>query len=138
MNIVTDMSHYTAWTDVPIRFNDVDMLGHVNNTIYPVFFETGRAGVTRGPESPPMIPGRGFVIAQLTVRYLKPITWPGTVNVGTRVLAIGNSSFTMAQAVFMNGTCAAAGECVIVYIDLASGKSTSLEEQRRKYFEKYQ
>ena len=41
-----------------------------------------------------------FVIARLSLDYLGEILWPGTVEIGTAVKAVGNSSLTFTQALF--------------------------------------
>ena len=36
-----DLFHHR--TPLQLRFNDVDVLGHVNNTVYFSFYDTGKA-----------------------------------------------------------------------------------------------
>ena len=37
------ISEFKYHTDLQIRFSDVDVLGHVNNTVYLSYYDTGKA-----------------------------------------------------------------------------------------------
>ncbi|WP_394847524.1 acyl-CoA thioesterase [Pendulispora brunnea] len=109
-----------------IRYGDTDRQGHVNNAAFATFCETGRVSFLY-PENAPIAPaGTSFVIARLTLDFRAEITWPGTVDIGTRVLKVGRSSLTMAQGLFQRGRCVATAESVIVFVDDATRKSTPL------------
>ena len=36
-------SEFPLRTDLQMRFNDIDILGHLNNTVYFSFYDTGKA-----------------------------------------------------------------------------------------------
>jgi acyl-CoA thioester hydrolase len=42
---------------------------------------------------------------------------------------VGNRSFTLSQALFQDGNCAATAESVMVLVDVATRKSTPLTEE---------
>lgn len=133
----TDPSIYRAWVDQTVRYNDVDMQGHVNNTIFPIYFEAGRLAINRAPDSPPFEAHQGVAVAQITIRYLKPVLWDGVLRVGTRVSRIGNTSWVMAQGLFDADAPAALCETVLVCMDLRTGKSVPLSAERRAYLERF-
>jgi acyl-CoA thioester hydrolase len=132
-----DPALYASWIDQAVRYNDVDMQGHVNNTIFPVYFEAGRLAVNRGADSPPFAAGEGLAIVQLNIRYLKPVRHDSALRVGTRVSRIGNSSWVMAQALFDAEACAALCETVMVCVNLETGASARLSDARRAYLQKF-
>jgi acyl-CoA thioester hydrolase len=72
------------------------------------------------------VPGATGVLARLEIDFLQELRWPGTVEVGTAVAAIGRSSYTLFQAVFHNGTCAATGRATLVLIDSATRRPRPL------------
>ena len=76
-------------------------------------------------------PGTSFVLARLEIDYLAEIHWPGTVEIGTRVLEVGRSSARFAQAIFQDGHCCARGETVVVLVDDQTHKSTPWTEAER-------
>lgn len=109
-----------------IRYADMDRQGHVNNAVFATFLETGRVELLYDPQAPLAGSGTAFVAARLTVDFRAELVWPGEVLIGTRVAAIGRSSFRLEQALFQDGKCAATGETVLVLIDEATRRSTPL------------
>jgi acyl-CoA thioester hydrolase len=112
-----------------IRFADLDPQGHVNNTVFATYFETGRVTLLRGPKDLLNPPGATSVLARLDINFLRELHWPGDVEIGTGTIEIGRSSYTFLQAVFCNGVCAATGRATMVMIDAATRKARPLPEE---------
>ena len=110
-----------------IRYGDTDRQGHVNNAVFATFFETGRVSFLFDPSILPE--GTMLVIARLVIDFRAELTWPGQVEIGTRVEGISNRSFTLSQAIFHNGKCAATAESTIVLVDESTRRSTPLSEE---------
>jgi len=66
------------------------------------------------------------VIARLLIDFRSELFWPGTVEIGTGVLKVGRSSFTLAQGMFSQGKLAATTEATIVMVDKQTRRSTPL------------
>ena len=130
----TDSAHYRRWTEERVRFNDVDVQGHVNNAVIQTYFEVGRIGLGLLGECPPE-PDLGLVLAQILIQYLAPIPWPALVRIGTRVAAVSERSCTMQQALFLGPRCMAVCGAVVVSIELLSGKAVAHGQRRRTYLE---
>jgi len=111
-----------------LRYADTDRQGHVNNAVFATMLETGRVELLYAPEAPLFDAGCAFVIASLHLDFRAELTWPGTVDVGTRVAAIGKSSFTLEQGLFQGGTCVATAQTVIVQTNEQSRRSQPLGE----------
>ena len=60
-----------------IRFGDLDPQGHVNNTVFATFFETGRVMLLREPKNLLNPPGATSVLARLDINFLRELHWPG-------------------------------------------------------------
>lgn len=118
-----------------LRYGDTDKLGHVNNAVFSTFLETGRVEMLYRPESPLLSEGADFVIANLNIDYLNEITFPGEVEIGTRVTKLGTSSVRMEQVVFQNGTCAAHAQTVIVQMDKTTRRSKPFSPEARAMLE---
>jgi acyl-CoA thioester hydrolase len=52
--------------------------------------------------------------------------WPGRVEIGTRVAAVGRSSLTLEQAFFQEDRCVATARSVIVHVNEATRRSQPL------------
>jgi acyl-CoA thioester hydrolase len=111
-----------------IRFADMDRQGHVNNAVYPTYFETGRVGAIYDPLEGFQIEGCTTVLARIEIDFLKELRWPGTVEIGTAIAEIGRSSYVFAQAIFHEGACAARARSTMVLIDRATRNARPLPE----------
>ena len=130
---------YKIWTSHTIRYNDQDPLGHVNNAVYSTFFEAGRTSFIK-----PMLDHVAdetttldFVLARITIDFLKELNYPGTVDIGTRVRRIGTKSMTFANGVFKAGTdeCVATCDAVLVFFDLTTRSSVEPPARMRAMLE---
>lgn len=121
--------------EIPVRWGDMDALGHVNNTVLFQYCESARIAyferceaeaegrVDKGPRD-----GPGLVQADLSFR--KQVVYPGTVRVETRCTRIGGRSFTLAYTLRDAETTdvVAEGSSVCVWVDYAAGKALDLPE----------
>ncbi len=120
---------YAFRTFDTIRYGDTDRQGHVNNAAFATFCETGRVNFLFLAAHPLAPPGTSFVIARVAIDFRAELTWPGTVDIGTRVTQFKRSSITLVQGLFQHGRCAATAESVVVLVDDATRKSTPLPRE---------
>lgn len=111
-----------------VRYGDLDPQNHVNNAVFATFFESGRVTLFRDPANGLLVPGANFVLARSEIDFLRELRWPGTIEIGTGIAAIGRSSYTVAQVIFRDGLCAATGRATIVLIDDASRRPRPLPD----------
>jgi acyl-CoA thioester hydrolase len=121
-----DIQDFPVRVPDTIRFADMDRQGHVNNAIYPTYFETGRVGAIYDPDDGLQVEGCTTVLARIEIDFLKELRWPGTVEIGTAIAEIGRSSYVFAQAIFCEGACAARARSTMVVIDRATRKARPL------------
>ena len=62
-----------------LRFNDTDKLGHVNNAVFAVMLEQGRAELLMEAGLPVGTGDQAVVIVRLELDFLAEMTWPGEV-----------------------------------------------------------
>lgn len=124
---------FRHWTTEKIRFQDIDRLDHVNNVALAAYAESGRVEFLESL-APDMLYQRGapfWVIARLDIRFLAQSRFPGSVRIGTCVLRVGNSSVTLGQGMFVDDTCIASAESVVVLVDPESGRGHPLPDAVR-------
>jgi acyl-CoA thioester hydrolase len=126
--ILPKLEQFPGRTHDIIRFGDLDPQGHVNNTVFATFFETGRVAFLREPGNALSPPGTTSVLARLDINFLMELHWPGTVEIGTGIAAIGRSSFTFLQAIFHEGACVATAHATMVMINAATRKARPLPD----------
>ena len=112
---------------IPIRWGDMDAMGHVNNTVYFRYMEQARVtwyermfGELSGGRD------EGIVIVNASCNFLKPLTYPGTVDVHMSFGAATRSSIHSYYEMRMNDVLYADGAAKIVWIDIRRGKALPL------------
>lgn len=86
-----DFHHEIA---VQLRYNDADMQGHINNTVYFQYFNMGYHDYLRALDL--LIDDHvGIVVAHVECDFVSPVHIGDNVKVQTAVTGIGNKSFTI-------------------------------------------
>ena len=117
------LDQYPIKTHDKIRYGDTDRQGHVNNAVFVTMLQTGRVEILYNLENPLASPGCAFMIVSLTLNFHAEITWPGKVDIGTRIAKIGRSSITMEQGLFQQGKCVATASVVTAHIHAGEKRS---------------
>jgi acyl-CoA thioester hydrolase len=112
-----------------LRYGDTDRQGHVNNAVFSTFLETGRVELAFGSGEALTDPDCSLVIAHLSLDFVTELLWPGRVDIGTGVTAVGRSSIHMEQALFQDGRLVAVAETVTVQVNNATHRSHPLSER---------
>lgn len=131
---LTDASFFDHWTPVTLRFSDQDSMGHVNNVSYGAFVEAGRTMYVSQFLQPEHHPGIDFVLARVAIDYIREMHYPGTLDVGTRLLRVGNTSIVLGTGMFLNGVAIAKAHSVNVFIDVETRKPTPAPDEIRRFF----
>lgn len=130
------MTEFNYETEVPIRFQDLDAVGHVNNAVYATYLEEARADYLNevldieAEES-------GAVIAHLEIDYRRPVRDEGHVTVAVRTLEPGTSSIPMEYEIRVGDEVAATAETVMVTIDYETGETRPIPEIWREQVEEF-
>jgi len=108
--------------DVPIRWSDLDFLGHVNNAVFLNYLEDARDQILESAL------GAGFensVIVRIEINYRHEIArGVPYVSVAIQIQEYGRSSVTTAEVITLpDGTVAAEAVAVVVVRDPQTKKS---------------
>jgi acyl-CoA thioester hydrolase len=129
---------YRRFLRIPTRWIDNDSYGHVNNIAYYAFFDTAvnehliRAGGLDIERDPVVA-----YVVETSCRFLRPVSFPATVDVGLRVARVGRSSVVYDVAVFESADDAAAavGRFVHVWVERAAGRPADIPAHIRAALE---
>jgi len=132
---LTNRDNFAFFTDVSIRFSDQDDLGHINNCSYVAYTETARVEFLGGLLDEEKHPGINFILARISVNYLKEAFYPGIIEIGARILKLGNKSMTTGYGLFKEGECVATAECVNIYFEMESRQTIQIPEDIRASLE---
>ncbi len=108
---------------VPLRWNDDDAYGHVNNAVHYLLFDTAVNGwlIEAAGTDVRHLPAIG-VVAETACRYLAELRFPEVVTAGLALGRLGRTSVTYRLALFgeRDPAPAAVGRFVHVYVDATS------------------
>lgn len=105
---------------VQLRFNDVDMFGHVNNAVYLQFFDMGKLAYFKqfmggDFEHEPTVP----VVANINVTFYNPTLIDERIEVLTAVASVSHSSLVLEQRIVTDkGEVKCTATTVMVNIDV--------------------
>ncbi|MGI8844907.1 MAG: acyl-CoA thioesterase [Thermoleophilaceae bacterium] len=121
-------SDYPHQLDVPTRWHDNDVYGHVNNVDYYAFFDTVINAWLIREGGLDIHHGEAIgLCAESHCTFLAPLEFPETVTAGLRVSKLGRSSVRYEIGLFAeDGTHAADGWFVHVFVERESRRSTEL------------
>jgi acyl-CoA thioester hydrolase len=119
------------------RFSETDALGHINNTVIPVWFESARDPVFRIFNANLDLNSWNLIIAKIEVNYSAQIQYQAQVEIRTSIKKVGNSSFTVFQQVFQADQCVAFGECIMVKFDYVTNKSAAITDEEKVELNKH-
>ena len=88
-------SRFPVVISVPVRFREVDAMGHVNNVAYLAYFEDARVAYHQAlaGEATMGVTGFEFILAEINCKYRSPAYFGETLLVGIRVARLGRKSF---------------------------------------------
>lgn len=126
---------FPVQTEITVLWGDEDAFAHVNNVAFLRWAEHGRVEYLRTIglfEAPPRAVGP--IVASVTCNYRRQMQYPDLVAVGTRVAAIGNSSFRMEQKIVSRTLQAVAADAVavMVTVDYSTGKPVRVPDAIRE------
>lgn len=129
---LTQRASFTYFEQEKIRFSDTDMIGHVNNVAYAALLESGRTAFGRNFLFAHIPDDCLVVMARVEIDYRQELHWPAIVDVGTRIIAVGRSSYVMGQGVFHGERCVAGGRTTLVLISQETRRARPLPEDYKR------
>lgn len=127
---------------IQIRFNDMDMLGHVNNTTYFKFFDLAKCRYFEELVKPEPLDWKkiNVVVANINCDFYAPTFFNESIAVCTAVTKIGDKSLRMEQRVYETETGQVKALChtILVRYDIEKGCSMAITDEWRESIEKFE
>ena len=98
-------------TDIQVRFNDVDQMGHVNNAVIMEYFDLGKEAF--------------FMIVHYDVDFKRQIHFHDRIHVTTETERLGTKSVTVLQRVVDSNNGDICAECHTVLAGYRRSTGTS-------------
>jgi len=120
---------------IPIRWGDMDAMGHVNNAVYFRYLETIRIDWFRAIGCVPDPQGEGPVIVNAFCNFYRQFEYPADVRVKMYVSDPARTTFeswaTM-ERTDQPGVICAAGGATTIWVDFPKQKATPLPDWIRQ------
>lgn len=113
------------------RFAETDALGHINNTVIPVWFEQARRPIFEF-FTPDLDPRKWrLIIARIEVDFMAETRFGSEVEIRTYLSHLGNASLKLTHELWQQGVLRAKGMAVLVHYNYQTGKSMAIPDDIR-------
>jgi len=113
---------------IQIRFNDVDGLGHINNTTIQEYFDLGRMYyMTAVFDEAIFKSDETLIVVNINTDFISPIYLRDCMEVKTAIVGLGNKSLKMEQQIVCAKTKAVKAVCKSVMVGFNKTTEEGLE-----------
>jgi len=119
---------------MPIRWGDMDAMGHVNNTLYFRYLEICRIDWMHAVGCEPNPQGEGPVIVNAFCNFYKQLEYPGDIRVKMYVSDPGRTTFESwctIERVDQPDVIYAAGGATTIWVDFPNQKAKTMPDSMR-------
>ena len=137
----------------PVRWDDMDAFGHVNNVTFLTYMQEARTAMLFGGDAAEQIPDliKGVVVARHEIDYRRPLEWrPAPIEVDVWTAIVKPSSFTLRYEIrdqlvgedaggggAGSGAVLAEAMTVLVPFDLGAGRHRRVSAAERDFLNRY-
>ena len=119
---------------MPVRWGDMDALGHVNNAVYFTYDESARIAYFEPliRDDPGFWTEHGLILAHIECDFLSQLKPPADISIAFRIASFGRSIMRSEAAVFLNDQAVAVMRGVIVWFDYRQQRAAPIPEHVRQ------
>jgi acyl-CoA thioester hydrolase len=125
-------------TIIEPRFSETDILGHINNTAFPVWFETARQDIFKLVHPNLSSHDWPMIIAHIDVDFILQTEYGNSVTIKSSISNIGNKSFSITHEAYQNRSLVAKGNAVLVWYNYTQQSSSPIPHEIRELLKQYQ
>lgn len=119
--------------EIQVRFADLDVLGHVNNSIYLSYFEMTRVHYFKELLGDSWDwKKNGVLLVRNEIDYIEPILLHQKPYVSMNLIEIGNKSFKLGYEIFVEEKIHTKGCSVMVCYDSVTNQTISVPIEMKK------
>ena len=118
--------------NIPIRFKDIDYMGHVNNAVFFTFFEEGRKAFFYEIIKISNLDNFNFILAHSSCDFLKPVKMNDQIALQLWIDNMGNKSFTFIYKLISrkdDSVVYAKGKSVQVFFDYKKNRTIAIPKE---------
>ncbi len=119
------------------RFAETDALGHISNTIFPIWFEDARTPIFKIFNPEMNVRQWTLILARQEIDHTAQTFIGKSVTIETGLGHIGNSSFEIIQIAKQEGETIAKGKAILVHFDYDKQKASPIPADIKEQLEKH-
>jgi acyl-CoA thioester hydrolase len=135
---IPEQKKLTFEMTIPIRWGDMDAMGHVNNTIYFRYLEIVRIEWVNSLNAALDPQGEGIVIVNAFCNFIRQLEYPGDILAKHYIANPGRTSFDVfvtLERVDQPGVLYATGGATTVWLDYKNQQTKPLPDWLRRQFD---
>ena len=133
-NIIKSLEDFLFHHNIQTRWKDMDSFGHINNAVYLTYIEDARTTLFKRWNLNSQ--NKSVIVASLKIDYFTQIKHPSKLIIGSKISRIGNSSFDIQSAIFIDGLKKPAALSLVICVcyDYENGQSVTVYDEIRDDF----
>lgn len=101
----------------PVRFRDIDAMGHVNNAVFLTYIESARAAFLQHLGAVQTLEDLAIIVARVEIDFRAPVRFGEQVEITASVSRFGEKSFDLEHELRVGDTVVAEAKTVLVTYD---------------------
>ena len=133
-NIIESLEDFLFHHNIQTRWKDMDSFGHINNAVYLTYIEDARTTLFKRWNLKSQ--NKSVIVASLKIDYFTQIKHPSKLIIGSKISRIGNRSFDIQSAIFIDGLKKPAALSLVICVcyDYENGQSVTVYDKIRNDF----
>lgn len=118
-----------------MRFSDIDMLGHINNTIMQQYYDIGKVSYCQDVLGYPVhLVDESLIVVNVNSSYYEEVKVDDEIYVTTRIAKLGTKSVTFKQEIIerVSGKIKSSCDSVLVRFDLKNRVGIEINHELRE------
>ncbi len=132
-----DLNSFKHIKHIPLRYDDLDTMGHVNNKAYLAFLEEARIDFHQKVFGLSDMMKFSMVVAKIEINYMRPVLYGDNLYAYSKLNKLGNTSFEIltwfvikkSETEYIKVSDA---NVVLVNINTKTGKSVPIDETEKE------
>jgi acyl-CoA thioester hydrolase len=116
----------------PVRFRDLDPMGHVNNAVFLTYVESARIAFLQHLGAAPTLEDLGIIVARIEIDFRAPVRLGDEVEVSVSVSRFSEKSFGLDHELSVDGTVVAEAKTVLVTYDYSKREPVPIPGEWRE------
>ena len=116
----------------PVRFRDLDAMGHVNNAVFLTYIESARVAFLQHLGAATSLEDMSIIVARIEIDFRAPVGFGEEVRVSVHASRFGGKSFDLDYELRVEDTVVAEARSVLVAYDYGKGQAIELPDEWRE------